>query len=349
MRAIQPKSDVGARNSAASPANATKRGAEITAAIVYALTAFCLLLCFRFSFSWISGSWSANRYETAAFAGDMSMLIASVCVLMKSRFADRVALLGAILNWPFFRFAEFSGYTFSSWLVFNLPDDGDESRAALRLVTLKIVSISLLFAATAFSSWRLMPASWRARKLSLRDRTWPGFAICFLLVGTWFLVSVSRYQIPIYDLHDNPPILSVLHVEKSGLHFHETSLAFYRNGEFYLRRDDRRLFQYRFPMSIINGVLTEPDLRLLKGLADSPREFQGTQVSSYSPPHAWKADRWYVFDERRAGRKPINMEISVVPNDILSLFADAQKLPPYRTWRRTSKDVCFGFCFDPTY
>jgi hypothetical protein len=349
MRIIQPASDSAARELAVGSSNRAKRRAEITAALVYAAGSVCLFLYSGLNFSWLSGPYNVNLYEAIALAGDVTLSIASICLLIKSRFTGRIAFLGALLNWPFYRFIEFNGANFSSWLFFNLPDEGQESHAAMFLVTLKIVSISLLFAATAFSAWRLMPASWRVRKLSLRDRVWPASAISFLLVASWFLASVSRYEIPIFDLHSNPPMLSVLHVEKRGLQFHETSLAFYRNGEFYLRRDDRRLFQYRFPMSIVRGVLSAADHQLFNTLVNSPPELRGTQVQSYSPPRGWNADRWYVFVGRRLQRKPISLEGSAVPNDILSLFADAQKLPAEQTWQRNSKDVCFGFCFDPSY
>lgn len=349
MRTMQPTSDAATHDPATRKSNRARRRAEIAAAIVYAAAAVCLCLYSALNFAWISGPDTVDPYEVAAFAGDAMLCLASISLLIKPRFTDRIAFLGALLNWPFYWFIEFRGANFSSWLFFNLPDDIYDLRAAARLVIFKIVAISLLFAATAFSLWRLMPASWRVRKLPLRDRTRPGLAISFALVAAWFLASVSRYQIPIFDLHSNPPTLAVLHVEKHGLEFHETSLAVYRNGEFYLRRDDRRLFQYRFSMSIMRGVLSEADRQLFSTLVNSPPELQGTQVDSYSPPLSWNADRWYVFGRRRPQRKPIVMERSEVSNGILSLFADAQKLPVDATWHRTSKDVCFGFCFDPLY
>jgi hypothetical protein len=75
-----------------------------------------------------------------------------------------------------------------------------------------------------------------------------------------------------------------LHVEKHGLQFHETSLAFYRDGQFYLAQNNRRLFQYSFQTSLARGVLTKDYFGLLNGLANSPPEFRGSDISSYVPP-----------------------------------------------------------------
>jgi hypothetical protein len=257
--------------------------------------------------------------------------------------------VASLLAWPYFRLGAFHRYAFSSWLTFNLPGERSELHFAFLIATLTILVISTLVAATAFSALRLMPRAWRIGKLSFRDRAWPGFAVTFLFVVTWYLTAVMPYQIPILDIHQIRPIVSVLHVEKHGLQFHETSLAFYGDGQFYLVQNGRRLFQYSFQKSLARGVLTEDCFRLLNGLANSPPKFRASDVSSYVPPNAWNADRWFVVIEGRTGRKPINKDASVAPIEVLSLFYEAQKLPHEWAQQETARDVCLGFCYDPTY
>jgi hypothetical protein len=277
------------------------------------------------------------------------LLVSSIRVFIGRRFADLIALVGALLAWPYFRLAAFYRYGFSSWLTFNLPGESSELHSAFLIATLTILAISTLVAATAFSALRLTPRAWRIGKLSLRGRAWPGFAVTFLFVVTWYLTAVTPYQIPIFDIHQIRPIVSVLHVEKHGLQFHETRLAFYRDGQFYLAQNDRRLFQYSFQRSLARGDLTGDCFRVLNGLANSPPEFRASDVSSYVPPSTWNADRWFVSIQGRAGRKPINIDASVAPKEVLSLFYAAQKLPQEWTKQETARDVCLGFCYDPAY
>jgi hypothetical protein len=325
-----------------------RQKSEILAATIYLISALTMLLYLRFDFYWVS-SWAGIWHQIVALFGGALLLVASIRVFMARRFADLMALVGALLAWPYFRLAVFYRYGFSSWVTFNLPGKSSELHSAFFFATLTILAISTLVASTAFSALRLTPRAWRIGKLSIRDRAWPGLAVTFLFVVTWYLTAVTPYQIPIFDFHQIRPIVSVLHVQKHGLQFHETSLAFYRDGEFYLAQSDRRLFQYSFQRSLARGVLTEDYFRLLNGLANSPPEFGGSDVSSYVPPNTWNADRWFVSIQGRAGRKAINKDASVVPKEVLSLFFEAQKLPQKWAQQETARDVCLGFCYDPTY
>jgi len=328
---------------------AARRRSEILAAIIYLSAALAMLLYLRVYFYWIRDSWIENLHEIAPLLGGAMLLVCSIRVFMLRRFADPMALVGALLAWPYFRLAAFPRYTFSPWLTFNLGGESSELHLAHLIGTLTILATSTLVAATAFSALRLTPRAWRIGKLSLRDSAWPGFAVTFLFVVTWYLRAVTPYQIPIYDIHQNPPDVSVLHVEKQGLQFHETSLAFYRDGTFYLAQNNRRLFQYSFQTRLARGVLTEDCIRLLNGLANSPPEFKGSVVSSYVPPKTWNSDRWFVSIKGSPGRKPTNVDASVVPKEVLTLFYEAQKLPQEWAQQKTARDVCLGFCYDPTY
>jgi hypothetical protein len=230
-----------------------------------------------------------------------------------------------------------------------LPGESSNLHSAFFIAALTILAVSTLVAATAFSALRMTPRAWRIGKLCLRDRAWPGFAVTFLFVVTWYLTAVTPYQIPISDIHQIRFLVSVLHVQKHGLQLHETRLAFYRDGQFYLAQYDRRLFQYSFQRNLARGVLTEDWFRLLNGLANSPPDIRGSDVSSYVLPKTWNADRWFISIQGRAGRELIYKDASVVPKEVLSLFYAAQKLPQEWTKQETARDVCLGFCYDPAY
>lgn len=327
---------------------AARRRSEILAATIYLCAALAILLYLRLYFYW--GSWTThNRYEIAAVLGEVMLLVSAIRAFMACRFGDLIALIGSLLAWPYFLRSVFYSYGFSPWLTFNMPGESRSLHAAFFIATLAILGTGSLFAATAYSILRLTPRTWFIGKQPLRDRAWPGLAATVLFVVIWYLAAVTPYQIPIFDVHQIRPIVSVLHVEKHGLQLHETSLAFYRDGQFYLAQNDRRLFQYSFQTSRARGVLTEDYFRLLNGLADSPPEFQGSNVSSYVPPRTWHADRWFVSMEGRTVQKPINKDTSVVPKEVLTLFYEAHKLPQEWTQQQTSRDVCLGFCYDPTY
>lgn len=332
-----------------------RRRSEILAGAIYLIVVASLTICFHSRFSWSRESWTDNRYELAAVFGAALLFVASIRLFMAKKVGDIAALIGTVLVWPYFHLAEFSGYTFSSWVLFNLPDGNgwgvtnSEARAVFAIATSTVLAVAMLIHATAYSALRLMPRSWLIRGVPLCDRSWLPFLVSIPLMAIWYLTAVTPYQIPIYDIHQIRPVLSVWHVEKHGLQFRETRLAFYRDGQFYFSHDDHRLFQYRFHRSLATGVLTEKDFRLFQDVTNSPPEFSGSYFSSYTPPRKWNADRWFIALEARAGRKPINVDEPVVPKEILTLFYEAQKLPQERASQDTLKDVCLGFCYDPSY
>jgi len=328
---------------------AAKRRSEILAATIYLSAALFMLLYLRLYFYWIRDMWADNLQEIVPLLGAAMLLVSSIRVFMVRRFADVIALAGAILAWPYFRLAAFPRYTFSPWLAFNLPGESSEIRSAFLVSTLVILTTSLMVAATAYSVLRLTPRTWSSGGLPLRDRAWPASVLTFLFTVVWYFSAVTPYQIPIFDIHQNLPYISMVHVEKHGLQLHETSLAIYRDGQFYLAQNERRLFQYSFRRTLATGVLTEDCFQLFHDLANSPPELNGSDVSSYVPPKTWNADRWFVFIQGKAGRKPIKKDVSVVPEQLLGLFQNAQKLPQERTRLETARDACLGFCYDPTY
>jgi hypothetical protein len=324
----------------------SRNKSDVLAAIMYAACALALAAYFRL---WCRywDSWILNAHEITALLSAVFLVAGSIGVIVRRSFADLSALLGALLAWSNLRSTVFSSYLFSPWLTFNMPgEDPDLSREFL-LGALPIVLTGILGVATAFSVLRLTPRTWRFGTLPVRQRIWPVFAATILFVMAWYVRAVMPYQIPIFDLHDISPSIVVLHVEKHGLQFHETSLTVYRDAQFVLAQDDRKLFQYSFQNTVSMGVIPEKYFAFLHSLAGSPPAFVGRRFPYYAPPLTWNADRWFV--EVGAGRKPIRMDASAMPKSILDLFHDVQQAPPERVSHGTRRDICFGFCYDPTY
>jgi hypothetical protein len=325
-----------------------RRRPQILAAVIYLGTALILISYLLFTFHWNSDSWLDACYDVAGPLGVALLAVSTVFVLTGRRFAHPLALAGTILEATYvYAFYPYRALV-SPWLTFNLPYD-TRFYSALVFVraTLAILAIVGVVAAAACSLERLMPRTWRFGKTAVRDRTWPAFAITLLFSFGWYLRGVVPYRTPIIYDHI-PPILSVLHVEKHGLQFHETKIGFYRDSAFYVAHDDHRLFQYSFRTAGGWGVLTKDYSQLLNQLAESPPTLPGPVVSHYSPPHAWNADSWFIVYYGRTSHRPLRTEgAAMPPKKVIDLFYGAQKLPREQEWQGTARDVCFGFCYSP--
>lgn len=320
-------------------------GPDILAAAVYLGTTAILISYLRFYFFWATDLWSIICYNVAALVGVGLLLAAAVCVLRRQQFGHVLALAGTSAEAAYlYRFYPYR-FAFSPWLTFNLPYDRQYSRG-YGLATITILALASIVMAAAFSLQRLWPSTWRIGKVALRDHAWPAFAIALLFVIGWFCSAVEPYRTPIIS-DGGRPILAVTHVEKHGLQFHETSIAFFRDSRFFVNQDDHRLFQYSFPTAGASGALTKDYFRLLNELAVSPPAFPGPRVLHYSPPRAWNADCWFVLYYGRTLSRPVRTEAPTMPKQVVDLFYGAQNLPKERAWRGTARDVCFGFCYAP--
>jgi hypothetical protein len=338
MPTVQPSLGANGGPGDSGTLEANTRKSDVVAAVIYFASALALVALFQFRY-----------YSTPSLLGAGLLVAASIFVFAARRFADVTALAGTLLAWHLVRAIVFSkwSFMFSPWLVFNLPGDGSDLHRQFLFAGSEIVVASILAAATAWSLLRLTPKGWRCGSLPVRNRMWPGFVATLLFVVVWYVGAVTLYQIPIFDLHSIPPRLAVLHVEKHGLQFHETSLAVYRDGQFFLRHDDHRLFQYSFQSSMSVGVVPQKFFELIKSLTDSSPAFVGSNVPYYTPPRTWNAERWFVY--LGVGRKPIRMEVSALPKSVSDLFSDVQATSPEWVRQETRRDICFGFCYDPTY
>jgi hypothetical protein len=234
------------------------------------------------------------------------------------------------------------------WTSFNLPDpDRMMGKGFLLLATLIVLSVALITLAVATAAIRLTPAGWKILGTPLRDRTWPAILVAFALLGVWFGQSVTPYRISGAVDYSGWPLLRILHVQKQGLQFHETSVGLwgYRAPDSVsFLANDRRLFQYRFREK---GSRTELPAALqlrVNTVLDSLRGTSGN-IETVRPVRAWNADEWYLIGENiglhayTAGTTP--------PPEVVELFHDLENLPRSREYSSELRDVCLGFCYDP--
>jgi len=326
----------------------------ITATIYLASATACEMLLGPLHVNLLDGFHNLSD-ATSILAGVVAplvFLIASVRVFFDLRFGYLGGLIAALLAWPWFYQWEFSNYRFlNSWVVFNLPDYF--LHGGFLWLELKILAIVLLVLATLCSLIRLAPARWIVGQVPVRKRTWPVFAIGLLIVAAWYSSAVIPYRIPAFDLHSNPPNVNIIHLERNGIHFHETQIAVFRDGRFFITRAKRRLFQYRIAGVVSSGVVPEEAFLRMNRVFGSPEFAALSRPCSFSrarpnPPRILKFDWWYIFVERPRCRLASTADSSKIPEDLLKWLDDPQSFPTLSVERRTvGKDICFGFCFDP--
>ena len=234
------------------------------------------------------------------------------------------------------------------WTSFNFPDpDRMMGRGYSLLATLIVFSVALIALAVATAAIRLTPAGWKILGKPLRDRTWLSFLLAFAFVAVWFSQSVMPYRIAGAVDYSSWPLLRILHVQKQGLQFHETSVGIwgYRMpDEVSFSANDRRLFQFRFREKGSRTGLPATLQQRANAVLDSLRATRGNS-KTVRPVSAWNADEWYLIGENidlhsyTAGATP--------PPEIVAFFHDLENLPRLPESTSDRKDICLGFCYDP--
>jgi hypothetical protein len=283
------------------------------------------------------------------------LVFGSLLAFVGNNNANIVGLIGTFLAWPLVLQNEFPRYynSYSSWVVLNVsPTSIPDGYLETWILTAKlaIVTTSLLLLATTYSLLRLCPLSWRIGTYVAREQGWFVFVVTLFVVAIWYVVSVSPWRIPIFDAHgwNWNARLCVLHVEKRGLQVRETSVAVRAGRNFHITRDDRKLFRYEFQEVHSDGAIPEEDLLRLQPVIYAPPP-RGTKVPRYTPPRRWNADRWFVYAQGRPIENLFNVDKSAVPADILAWFYKAQAMDQLDRRQVIERDVCLGFCYDPTY
>jgi hypothetical protein len=252
-------------------------------------------------------------------------------------------LAAGLIALPWFVQTELSPASWSSWIYLNLAAESPEQQAFMSFVRLKILSAMLIVVTIACSSLRLLPARFSLRKMPLWRRTWPAFAASFLVLAVWFFRSVIPYSVPGFSGRGVAPEFRILHVEKRGIHFHETEVMAFRNGGVWTLRNDRRLIQYGFSQMISRSVMANE--RVI-AFAQSPELWK-----LHTPPAkvlwSWNAEGWYVVLKETRLLAFTSEYRTTPPKEITDVFQEIDKLP---TWQKQSspvRDVCLGFCYDP--
>lgn len=318
---------------------------KITTCVVYicaATSSLCLLLSLLKSFP------SVYRSTELTLIGSSSALfIASIGIFRRPRASSWLGLIFGMVALHWFYGVEF-GYPFpalNTWVVFNVPDTMHDSYRDISIAKLKIVFAITALAATTMAATRLLPANWMMRNRPVRDRLWPALASCLLAAFFWYAISVSPYRIP-WIVDAVPAKLTLLHVGKNGSQFHETGISVFEDGQIYLSHDDRRLFQYRFPVHTGSAVLSQ-DNTMREAAFALAKELANANTAPAVPLHSRDAEGWYVRTGQRHVLAFTTENRTTPPPKLLSLFRSLESIVPATKQSGEKKDICFGFCYDP--
>jgi len=225
----------------------------------------------------------------------------------------------------------------NSWIQLNMPDIQPNFAVVTILI---ILGRDLIVVAVCICVLRLLPGR-------IGTRTWPTFAIGFVVLCVWYASSVMPYRIPVI-IDGIPADLRIAHVEKHGLSIHEIRISAFRDGRAWISSHDRRQLQYQFPERARLVVLGQhPEaLERLRTSVRSPA-LRKLETPSARKPSRWNAEAWYVafWDSpvlaftSEYGSRP--------PEEIVALFPEIEKLPASDEQSHYVSDVCLGFCYDP--
>lgn len=279
----------------------------------------------------------------AALVSPLLFLVASVVIFYRPRIACGLGLAAALLVLAWLVWTELLQFPLTnSWILLNASYTDDAP--VISIAVLKILTTAFVLLAGLCAVLRLLPAGWVLRGRPFGERTWPAATLAALVMATWFTWAVRPYREPLI-VRGAPVALRILHVEKRGLWFHETSVSISRNGEFWISRDDRRLFQYQFQKNIGEGVMpptVEQDVNaLVQSLAAQP---------STQPPKAlrsWNAEGWYAKVGYHGILAFTTEYATTPPVELVRIFRELDGTKPDSTTRGKTRDVCLGFCYDP--
>jgi len=114
-------------------------------------------------------------------------------------------------------------------------------------------------------------------------------------------------------------------------------------------RNDRRLFQYRFPVHLGSAVLS-PDSREA-AIALGEELWNAGETELPVPLRSKNAEGWYVRAEPHTkGQRILAFTTengTSPPPKLTSVFHALESAVPETEPSRDGKDICFGFCYDP--
>jgi hypothetical protein len=318
------------------------------------LTAATLFLCAAGSLGWVI--WTAigglllslaNSWVGLAGAkmSSVAFLCASILVFLKPRLGYSLGAIAGVIAVPWFVESEIRPSGWNSWVSLNyespwpIPVEG----SYLAFSGMKILAVFLVVTTVAYSLLRLLSDRWSFRRALL-----PAFAVSFLVLAVWFAYSAVPYSIPAYD-HPAHAELRILHVEKRGLQFHEVRVLERRDGQVWVVRNDRQLFQYRFEQRVGWAALFDASpgtLERSRAFAQSPALWN-LQTASPTLLHSWNAEGWYVVLKDSKVLTFTSELGTSPPKEVTDLFYQIENLPLHEEQWFAARDVWLGFCYDP--
>jgi hypothetical protein len=274
------------------------------------------------------------------------LLLGIIRAFFNLRWAHVLGAAAALLTCAplLWREAQTSRYGVNSWIAFNYSAPG--AQVMVNRIAWRTAAVVLSIFVLCYCSLRFMPERWTWRGKAWRTRSWPAFTLTLLFVTCWYGASVSPYRIPaIIDW--NYPDYRILHVEKDGLRFHETSISVYRDGRATITRTERRLLQYRSPQSFTWVVLPPDERQAAITLLHAPvlKDLRGRPLTRL---RRWRDEGWYIVGGRDGPVGFVSSEGAHPPAEIVDAFRRIEGIPTQgSTYLGEVRDICFGFCYDP--
>jgi hypothetical protein len=273
--------------------------------------------------------------------------IAAATVFLRPRFAFGLGLLASTLAIPYAIGRELSyPYHGNSWVALNLPG-GRFYGPELTYAQLFIFSAVLVVVSAMTSLLRLLPDGWQFRGRPIRSRIWPIFVLSVLVVGVWFAKSASPYRVPT-EYGGISAEISIVHLEKRGLHLTERRVSVMRDGRLYTSINVRQPLRYESDGEMFQGSL--PSWEKAQQILDFVRSADlkaRAGLSREALPQRWKSDTWYVYGERVPLVVFSSAANTAPPKELVDWFNDMNSLP--RGWSQhfRTRDVCLGLCYEP--
>ena len=271
------------------------------------------------------------------------LLSGALLLHWRPRIGYMVAAVGAALPLPWIFMTESRAFG-NSWIAMNASSL--EPNVYMRYFQLRIVSVGFLLVTLIWAMTRLLPSDWQLGNRPLNRRTWPSIAIPLILVVCWFAAFALPYREPLIVDAVHPEI-SILNVKKDGIAFHETSISVYRDGRYYIARNDRQLFRYSFGETTHEGLQTDDLQAKLKVIQALP-ELKRTLDKSPRALQARRGVGWYTETNSFAITAFTTENHVAPPAELVDFFRGMEGAPPTGAGSRYEvRDVCLGFCYDP--
>ena len=270
------------------------------------------------------------------------LLFACVRCFFNLRFAHGMGLAAAALAVPYFWITEqtlrIAGA--NSWVEFNLPDSflRFDHQAEWRIPAIGVLVFTFVYCLMKLVSPN-PKGHWRAPSVMA------GVVTASALLAS-YLISVRPYRIPMI-VDAIYPDYAILHVQKDGLRFEETYVSVWRDGRVGISHSQRRLFQYRFPVaSSFPMMLTPTDHEFMSAQA-LRQHLRDAPGSAPEQLWRWHDEGWYYISDGSRPKGFVKSTGALPPPELIDVFRRLDALPLQNTEVSDTKDICFGFCYDP--